>query len=213
MKKFMNAIIILFSLYSVFLIIRGEQSLFFYLMLFLIEWVVIMICNPMLRKVTFSKLYHSKLIGDENAIYGSLNYNNVEEVIAGLSQTEFKELVKDILQMKGYDIDEESKFEDTILVTLGDKKYTVKIKAKSEDIWEVQPEFIEEAIKTFHIGDIMIITNGRFNKESIKKAKEAKVTLINEARFITWTREVLYNAERENNIKSGRKNHLFPRKG
>ena len=195
MKRFLNAIIILFSLYTVCTIIRGEQSLIFYLMLFLVEWLLIMVCNPMVRKVTFSKLYHSKSIGGENSPYGMIDYNNVEEVIASLSPEAFTELVKDVLKLKGYEVEDEGQLDNTLIASLEYRDITVKVKAKSEEAWEVQADFIEEAISNSNTDSVMIVTNGRFNKESTKIARKMKVTLVNEARLITWIRQALHEEE------------------
>ena len=208
MKRFLNAIIILFSLYTVFTIIRGEQSLIFYLMLFLVEWLLIMICNPMLRKVTFSKLYHSKSMGGENYPYGIIDYNNVEEIISSISPEAFIELVKDVLRLKGYKVEEEGQLDDNFMASLDDRVVTVKVKVKSEETWEVQSDFIKEVVSNSIPYSVMIVTNGRFNKGSTKVARKMKVTLVNESRLITWIREILHEEDMKGKKLKGENNPI-----
>ena len=190
MRYIFNGIVILFSCYIIGLIIKGNQNTLICFSLFFIEWLVIMLCKPKLRKLTFMKLHRKESFGEERKTYGVIQNTQVEEVMQKIHLNSFKELVIDLFKAKGYQVEETKIGEEGVLIaTKGEILLTLKLEHRLDNDWFVSENVLQQVDTSLSKGKKVIITNGRFTRHTIKQAKLHHIELINGNKLIGMIRE------------------------
>ena len=191
MRYIFNGMVILFSCYIIGIIIKGDQNTLMCFSLFFIEWFIIILCKPKLRKLTFMKLHRKESFGEEGKTYGVIQNTQVEEVMQKIQLNPFKDLVIDLFKAKGYQV-EETKIgeeEGVLIATKGEMLLTLKLQHRLENDWFVSEDILQQVDKSLPRGKKVIITNGRFTRHTIKQAKLSHIELINGNKLIGMIRE------------------------
>lgn len=191
MKYIFNGMVILFSCYIIGMIIKGDQNTLMCFSLFFIEWFVIILCKPKLRKLTFMKLHRKESFGEEGKTYGVIQNTQVEQVMQKIQLNPFKDLVTDLFKANGYQVEETKIGEDEgdLIATKGEILLTLKLQHRLENDWFVSENILQQVDTSLLKGKKVIITNGRFTRHTIKQAKLHHIELINGNKLIGMIRE------------------------
>ena len=153
-----------------------------------------MLCKPTLRRLTFVKLHKKESFGGKEATYGIIRNDNVEEALQKLEPLAFKDLVIDLFIARGYEV-EGRKLEGNIGIDVvakkGQETLFIKLQSANEKEWLISEEVVGQVLENLNKAKNMIITNGRFEQSTIKKARKSNIELVNGTKLASLIREII----------------------
>lgn len=203
MKHIFNGFIMLLSFYIVLLTVNGQVTLSNYFVLILLEWLLLLVGNPLIRQGVFGPFYKKGSLGEEDGPYGMIHIKTIEKDLTKITDEGFKQLIIDLYQNKGYKM--EYLLEDdlgTYLMVRRNKELLaigISYQSEGEEVaWKEMTEAVHAKMKAYKANRGMVITNSRFQNYHIKEARPRRTELMDIDLLIPFVKE---------GILLSRKNH------
>lgn len=194
MRYIFNGFIMLFSFYIIFLIFNGQANLFTYLTLIILEWLFILVGKPVVRQSVFSRFYRKGSLGEEDGPYGKIHIRSIKEDLDKIGVEGFKQLIADLYEAKGYEVEclLEEEIGSYLLARRKKERIIigVKYKAEAEEVaWKEMTEAVSRQMQQAEATRGIVITNSRFQNYHIKEARPKRTQLMDYDLLVPFVKE------------------------
>lgn len=203
MKYIFNGFIMLFSFYIILLTFNEQTTLLTYFILILLEWLLILVGKPLIRQGVFGNFYRKGSLGKEDGPYGTIHIKTIEKDLNKISAQGFEQLIIDLYQAKGYEVEGIlGQASGTYLLAKRKKELIaicIKYQAEAEEVsWKEMTEAVYEEMKAYKATRGIVITNSKFQNYHIKEARPRRTQLMDRDLLIPFVKEGILLSRKNN---------------
>ena len=197
MKYIVNAVITLFSLCIVFLITMRSIGIGAYFLLILLEYILILLLRPELRKATKQFFIKRGSFGEKDGLYGVIHLESFMEDVEKLSPKAFEDFVKEVFVKLGYKVkilEENRELGGDLLLKKDKDVFVVKLRhceSKAEKVENSVVQEVSAAMAVYKANRSMVVCNGSFTDHAYKQASYTKTDMIDSYQLLNLFRKAI----------------------